>query len=93
MQLYLTPEVINSIVMQTNREANERKREWNEKNPDKLRDAWKEVTDNEILHFVIFEFWQGSKGVTTSHRQVYGKHVKENLCSLRQCRKAFFAIY
>jgi hypothetical protein len=51
MQLYLTPEIINNIVLQTNREANRRIREWNEKNPEKQRDLWKPVTDNEMLAF------------------------------------------
>lgn len=52
MQLYLTAEIINNVVLQTNREANRRIREWNEKNTDKeKRGAWKPVTDNEILAF------------------------------------------
>jgi hypothetical protein len=38
-------DIINNIVMQTNREANTRMRERNEEQ----RDEWKPLTDNEVL--------------------------------------------
>ena len=48
--LYLTPEIVDNIVLQTNREAR-RIREWNEHNRDKLRTDWKPVTAEEIIAF------------------------------------------
>jgi len=47
--LYLTPEIVDNIVLQTNREARRRIREWSEQNPDKQRTDWKPVTAQEII--------------------------------------------
>jgi len=49
--LYLTPKIIDNIVLQTNREARRQIRECNEQNPDKLRTDWKPVTTEEIIAF------------------------------------------
>ena len=49
--LYLTAEIVDNIVLQTNREARRRIREWNEQNPHNQRTDWKPVTAQEIIAF------------------------------------------
>jgi Transposase IS4 len=51
-KLFLTPEIIDSIVLQTNREARRRIRAWNERNPENQHAEWKPVNDNEIVAFI-----------------------------------------
>src|SRR5688572_11664990 len=51
-QLFLTPEIIDGIVLQTNREARRRIRAWNEQNPENQRAEWKPVNDKEMIAFI-----------------------------------------
>jgi len=51
-QFFITEEMTNNIVLQTNREARRRIRAWNESNPEKLHVDWKPVYGEEVRAFI-----------------------------------------
>lgn len=52
LQFFVTKEIVDNIVLQTNREARRRIRAWNEDNPEKLRGEWNPVEGDEIRAFI-----------------------------------------
>jgi len=50
-QFFITKEMTNNIVLQTNRKARRRIRAWNESNPEKLHVDWKPVDGEEVRAF------------------------------------------
>jgi hypothetical protein len=51
-QLFITHEIISNVVLQTNREARRRIRDWNEQHPSDLRPDWNAVSDDEMMAFL-----------------------------------------
>lgn len=82
-KLFLTPEIIDGIVLQTNREARRRIRAWNERNPENQCAEWKPVNDKEIVAFMGLCILAG----------VYraNHEPQSNLWSEREGRQVFIA--
>ena len=51
-KLFVTHDIISNVVLQTNREARRRIRDWNDRHPSELRQEWTAVTDDEVFAFL-----------------------------------------
>ena len=90
-QFFITEEMTNSIVLQTNKEASRRIRAWNESNREKLHVDWKPVDGEQVRAFIGL-FIQGS-GAVTSQCPPCGPKGREERCSLPPCHEVGLRIW
>ena len=78
-------QIVDNIVLQTNREARRRTRTWNESNPEEPRVEWKPIDGDEVMAFIGLCILAGvyrsnHKPVATLWSEREGRP-----CSLRLC--------